>query len=222
MIFTPYGEPRRPDAYLAPTPFLDFDRPDVAAFAASAVDGAQDDREKAVRLFYAVRDRIRYDAFRIALEPRAFRASTVAAEGAAFCIPKAALLAAAARAVGVPAAIGLSDVVNHFTTPKLKAKMGEADVFIHHGYALLHVDGRWLKAAPAFNVEMCERFGVAPTEFDGRSHAVLQEYDADRQQRMEYLKDHGYWSDLPFARIRDDFAAYYPAALVSPGPVEAF
>lgn len=211
MIFTPYGAPKRPEDYLAETEFLDFGAPAVAAFAAEATDGAETPVDQAVKLFYAVRDRIRYDAFRIDFRRQTFAASTVVTEGAAFCIPKAVLLAATARSVGIPAAIALSDVVNHFTTPKLQAMMGDCDVFIHHGYAALYLEGRWVKAAPAFNIELCNRFGTTPTEFDGREHALLQEYDADRNLHMEYLKNHGYWSDLPFERIKQDFEGYYPA-----------
>ena len=93
MIFTPYGTPKRPEDYLAATPFLDFEADAVRAFTADAVGDVADPCEQAVRLFYAVRDRIRYDAFRIRFEPEAFSASTVVEEGAAFCIPKAVLLA---------------------------------------------------------------------------------------------------------------------------------
>jgi transglutaminase-like putative cysteine protease len=211
MIFTPYGWPEPDDsAYLEPTVFLDSDREEVRNFASKVVGAATDPVEQGVKLFYAVRDGFRYDPFSIWLSPESFTASSVLRKGYGFCITKAVLLAAAARAAGIPAAIGLSDVINHFTSDKLKEAMGHRDVFIHHGYAALYLDGRWVKAAPAFNIELCQRFGVPPTEFDGRSDAVLQKYDADNNIRMEYLRDHGFWSDLPFNRVKDDMEGYYP------------
>jgi transglutaminase-like putative cysteine protease len=212
MIFTPYGLPEPGPAYLAPTAFLDFDHGLVRAFVERVVGAETIPVRKAVRLFYAVRDEARYDPFAIRLAPEAFKASTVLRDSRAFCIPKAVLLAAAARAVGIPSAIGLSDVINHFTSDKLKRAMGGKEVFLHHGYAALYLDGKWVKAAPAFNVELCARFGVLPTEFDGVSDAILQEYDAQRNLRMEYLRDHGFWSDLPFNRIKEDFESYYPVS----------
>ncbi len=211
MIFTPYGLPELGERYLDPTFFLDSHDQTVIAFANRAIDGETDPLRKGVRLFYAVRDSFRYDPFSIWLAPEAFKASTVVEQGYGFCITKAVLLAAAARAIGIPSAIGLSDVINHFTSPKLKEAMGHREVFIHHGYAALYLDGKWVKAAPAFNIELCTRFGVPPTDFDGRTDAILQKYDADNNIRMEYLRDHGFWSDLPFNRVKDDMEGYYPA-----------
>ena len=134
--------------------------------------------------------------------------------GYGWCVSKAVLLAACARAAGIPSAIGLADVVNHLVTDKLRAKMGGVDVFYDHGYAALHLAGRWVKAVPAFNIELCERFGVRPTEFDGEHDALYQEFDVHDRRHMEYLTDYGTWSDLPLQKIRDDFARHYPRELV--------
>jgi transglutaminase-like putative cysteine protease len=213
MIHTPANERPVPGPdYLAPTRFLDHDARAVREFARGAIAGETGAVGKAVKLFYAVRDGWRYDPFAITLDPAHYVASGILAGGGCYCIPKAILLAAAARSVGIPAAIGLSDVVNHLTTEKLKAWMGST-YFMHHGYAVLHLEGQWVKAAPAFNIELCERFHVRPTEFDGRGDAVFQEYDARDRRHMEYVKDHGCWSDFPFDKVAADFRAFYPAGL---------
>lgn len=214
MIHTaPPEKPQVGHEYLKPTSFLDYNTESVRRFAGSVTADATSDIEKATRLFYAVRDSIRYDPFAIHPVPEGYVASRVLAAGHAFCIPKAILLAAAARAVGIPAAIGLSDVVNHLTTEKLKARMGGQTLFIHHGYAVLHLEGAWIKAAPAFNIELCRRFHVRATEFDGRSDALFQEYDALHRRHMEYVRDSGVWSDFPFEKVMIDFRAQYPASL---------
>lgn len=213
MIHTPASERPVPGPeYLAATRFLDYEVPALRSFAQEAADGETDALAKAVKLFYAVRDGWRYDPFSMTLDPEDYVASRVLAKSAAYCIPKAILLAASARAVGIHAAIGLSDVVNHLTTEKLKTWMGST-YFMHHGYAVLHIEGRWVKAAPAFNIQLCDRFHVRPTEFDGRSDAVFQEYDARDRRHMEYVKDHGCWSDFPFEKVDADFRAFYPARL---------
>ena len=159
-------------ALLQPTPFIESAAPEVVRFARETVSDATDDVERGVMLYYAVRDEIRYDPYRITLSEDCFRATTVLRDRAAFCIPKAILLAAAARAVGIPSALGFADVKNHLTTRKLREAMG-SDVFVYHGYTVLKLGGKWVKATPAFNLSLCQRFGVRPLEFDGKSDALL-------------------------------------------------
>jgi MFS family permease len=57
MIFTPYGFPDVSPDYLAPTFFLDSDHPAVVEFAKKAVGSETDSVRKAIKLFYAVRER---------------------------------------------------------------------------------------------------------------------------------------------------------------------
>ncbi|MFQ5849990.1 MAG: transglutaminase family protein [Candidatus Binatia bacterium] len=179
-------------------------------FAEEATRGAQNNTERAVQLFYRIRDSIRYDPYRIGLGREVYRASHVLSVRAGFCLPKANLLVASARALGIHSAIGLSDVVNHLCTERLRRAMGGTELFIHHGYALLYLDGRWVKAAPAFNIELCKKFDVVPTEFDGKSDALFQPLDARGRKHMEYVVNHGFWSDFPYERVVRDFKAFYP------------
>ena len=148
---------------LSPTALIDSDHPSVAEFTARHATGTTD-VERAVALYYAVRDGFRYDPYRIDLTPAGMKASTVIEKGYGWCVTKAALLAAACRAARIPARVGYADVRNHLSTERMRAVMG-TDVFYWHGFTEIHLDGAWVKATPAFNVELCDRFGLRPLEF---------------------------------------------------------
>ena len=203
-------EPREiPPDYLRPGTFIDSDHPAVLEFSSRVADGQVGDREKSVALYYAVRDEIRYDPYRIDLKPDAMRASAVLARGFGFCIAKAVLLAASARHQGIPARLGFADVRNHLTTKRLRRSMG-TDVFVYHGYAELLVDGAWVKATPAFNRSLCEHFGVPTLDFDGIHDSVFQPIDGKGRRYMEYLLDRGRHADLPLENLREAFEKAYP------------
>jgi transglutaminase-like putative cysteine protease len=205
-------------ALRADTFFLNKSHPVVIAFAEKALGMTLADslkispKSRAVTLFYAVRDQIRYDPYRITFDDEAYQAHAVIEAGFGWCISKAAVLAAVLRAADIPSVIGLADVVNHLTTDKLRERMGGQTTFYNHGYVGLQIDGQWHKAVPAFNIELCERFGVKPTEFDGESDALYQEFDQANRRHMEYLVDHGTWDDLPMTKIRDDMFHHYGAS----------
>lgn len=213
MDHVTHGMPDVGPDYMAPTEYFDFDVEEVRNFAFAAIRDASTVKEKAIKLFYAVRDSIRYDPYTISMDPSLYKASSVLAAKKGFCLPKANLLIACARATGIPAGIGLADVKNHLCTERLRRMMGGKEIFLHHGFAVLHVDGNWFKAAPAFNIELCERFDVLPTDFDGESHALYQQFDAMGRQHLEYVADHGVWSDFPFDRMSKDFQDFYPPSV---------
>lgn len=194
------GDDKSPSAFLGSTEFLDTTHPRLSSFARAAVRGAESDADLVACLFRAVRDGIRYNPYAIRADRRSYRASQIAQSGENWCVPKAVLLVAAARSVGIPARLGFADVRNHISTPKLRDLMG-TDLFVYHGYAELFVTGRWFKASPAFNSELCARFGVSPLEFDGTKDALLHAYDGSGQRYMEYVHDHGWYPDLPFDDI---------------------
>ena len=206
------GLPAEAARFVAPATYIDSDSPEVQAFVAKALrDLAPDatDTQKAIRLFAAVRDGLRYDPYTFALDPEEYRASVIAQAEAGFCVPKAILLTACLRAAGIPAALGFADVRNHLNTPKLAALMG-TDLFIYHGYVQLWLDGKPYKVTPAFNMELCERFGVKPLVFDGSSDALFHEFDTNNQRHMEYVNDRGLYVDPPVAAFLRDFKATYP------------
>lgn len=194
-------------AYLASTTAINADHPRVRAFA-EAHAGEGDDRARAVSLYYAVRDGIRYDPYTFDLSPEGMSASAVLAAGRAWCVPKAVLLAAACRAVGIPARLGFADVRNHLSTARMREAM-KTDVFAWHGYTAIWLNGAWLKATPAFNVELCEKFRLRPLEFDGRADSIYHPFDRDGHRHMEYLLMRGEYADLPLDEIRHTFLEIY-------------
>lgn len=195
--------------FLQPGRFVDNDHPKVVQFSERHAKGATP-REKAVALYYAVRDGVRYHPFQNFTLDETYRASVCLERGVGWCVPKAALLAACARVIGIPARVGYADVKNHLTTPELTAKMGGTDLFVYHGYTELHLEGKWVKATPAFNLSLCTRFRVKPLEFDAVNDSIFHPFDEDNRRHMEYLRDRGVFADVPVEAIKRAFDETYP------------
>jgi transglutaminase-like putative cysteine protease len=202
-------------ATLSPTRLIDSDHPAVRAFAQTHARGA-DDRERAVALYGAVRDGFRYDPYRVDMTPAGMKASTVIGNGYGWCVPKAALLAAACRAAGIPARVGYADVRNHLSTERLRQTL-QTDVFAWHGYTDIWLDGAWRKATPAFNVELCDRFGLHPLEFDGTADSLYHPFDRAGNRHMEYMLQRGAFDDVPLAQMLETFYEIYPRWIARPG-----
>ena len=137
------------------------------------------------------------------------KASYVLKKGRGYCVAKAVLLAACARSEKIPARLGFADVKNHLNTKRLKKLMG-TDTFFYHGFTELFLNNQWVKATPAFNLELCDNFNVNPLEFDGTKDSVFHPFDKSGNKHMEYVKDHGSFADLPWDEMIVAMGKAYP------------
>ena len=194
---------------LVPTYFIDSDAPPIVDRVRSIIDPGESDIDKAVKLFYAVRDGLPYNPYRMTFDRNKYPASFVLGQGDGFCIQKAIVLAALSRAAGVPCRLRFATVRNHLVTKRLREAM-KSDVFVFHGYNEFYLGGRWVKATPTFNLSLCEKFGVHTLEFNGRDDSILHPFDRQGNKHMEYLYDYGSFDDFPFEKMIDEFSKHYP------------
>lgn len=194
---------------LSPSYFIDSDAPKIIEFSRSIVLNEVDPVRQAVALYYAVRDGFRYDPYDISLDAEAFKASNILSSGKGWCVTKAILLAACCRSLGIPARLGFADVSNHLSTERMRQTM-QTNIFYWHGYTSLYLQGKWVKATPAFNIELCRKFHLKPLEFNGQEDSIYHEFDEKGNKHMEYLNDRGEYLDLPLKEIIDTFKQFYP------------
>jgi transglutaminase-like putative cysteine protease len=194
---------------LCSTPSIDFDNEAVQAFVAENSQENGSDLERAVSLYYAVRDQIRYDPYTISHELGDYSASHTLKTGRGWCVTKAILYAACCRAAGIPARLGYADVRNHLSTANLRRLMG-TDIFYWHGYTDVYLNRTWVKATPAFNIELCNKFRLKPLEFNGLADSIYHPFDIDGRTHMEYLNYRGEFVDLPFDTMINDLYRVYP------------
>lgn len=194
--------------YLKPTTTIDSDNQLIREKAWNLTKGANDTAAKAKNFFYWVRDEIEYNPL-VPLEIfESYRASDTVKRRAGFCVEKAAVLAALARAAGIPARLHFADIRNHLVSPRLLEIMG-TNLFSYHGYTELYIDGKWIKATPAFDRKTCQEHRIIPVEFDGQNHALFHSHNSDGNLHIEYVKDHGHRLDVPVEEILAAWMQHY-------------
>ena len=197
---------------VSPTTVVDSDHPSIIEFTMAHTDAKASDTQNVISLYYEIRDSIRYDTYNINIEPKGFSASNTLSNAYGWCVTKAVLLTACCRAAGIPARLGFADVRNHLTSEKLRKEMN-TDVFMWHGYADIYLQGKWVKATPAFNLSLCEKANIHPLEFDGTEDSIYHEFDKAGNKHMEYVRHHGVFDDLPYQQIVATFEEHYAKAL---------
>ncbi|MHA1798499.1 MAG: transglutaminase-like domain-containing protein [Candidatus Helarchaeota archaeon] len=188
------------EKYLSPTYFIDSDSQVVLDVVESIIKKTDNNIEKAKTLFYWTRDQILYDPYETTTRKKKYKASSIIQKKRGWCVQKATVLAALARAAGIPSRLGFADIKNYQITEKLLSIM-KTDLFIYHGFTELFLNGKWIKLTPAFNVELCKKFNQRTVEFDGVHDAILPKTTLNGEKHVEYVKDRGNYPDLPLKEI---------------------
>lgn len=164
------------------------------------------------RLHDVVRDTIDYNVFNIPLHAE-LCASEVADLGAGFCLHKSVLFVAGCRKLGVPAVLCSDVVTNHVADPAMLDLVGGEEFL--HWYAQIHLDGRWIKAAPIFNTLLCAVYGLEVLRFNPSTDSIRQPYGA--HTRMQYQGAERRYADPTMAELVDAIAAQHPRMVTASG-----
>jgi hypothetical protein len=181
-----------PNAFLQPTEYCDSTHSNIQEVANRITKNHVSQKDKAVCLFYWVRDSVLYRVGRWQT-----RASVTLAERNGTCTNKANLLVALLRANNIPASYGVMKVdgqryLGPIALPMLSKFIGKVST---HIYALAFLDNRWIKCDATDDKEFCDNTAhFNPTtrlvEWDGTSDATLN------LNQAHILKD-----DHPIANI---------------------
>jgi hypothetical protein len=188
------------EKYLKPTFTIDSNSRPIRAKADELTRNQNDVASKAKSLFYFVRDQIKYIMYPQISREEYFKASKTLQKGEGYCVQKAVLLTTLARAADIPARLGFVDIVNHLLPQKHLALQG-TNLFIYHGFTELHLNGKWIKATPAFDFDMCNENQIIPIEFDGENDTLFHPVNQEGKPHIEYTKFHGSYDDLPYTEI---------------------
>lgn len=174
---------------------IDCHTPFIHKKALELTQGNMTEEEKAKKLFVFVRDTIKYKIVKALPVREDFRATKTLEKRESFCIPKAILLTALARAVSIPARLRFANIRNLLLPSSVLDAIG-TDVMLYHGYTELFLNEKWVKVNPAFDKDLCERHDFFPVDFSGSRDALFRQHDRKGREHFEYLKDHGFFADF--------------------------
>lgn len=195
---------------------FDYQHPDVQSFVQKALGSEKlNKREAAVKLYYAVRDKIAYMVFNTDISEKGLRASSIVKAGIGFCLHKAILYAATCHSQGIECRIVANRVNNHISTPELQDLVG-GEVFLHW-YNEVKIDGKWLKVSPVFNSLLCKLYGLETLEFDGFSDALAQPYSDGGT--MNYIGEPIRFEQPNYQQLIDLVDAHHPNMVTESGTV---
>lgn len=207
------------ETYLLATETFDFGHPNVQAFIQDFKSQELSDRTL-IALYEKVRDFALYDPYHLDLRPSALKASVVCQKQRAWCVEKSLLMVACCRALGVPAKMGFSTVVNHIGADKLEKFLLRKEITFH-GYVVVYWNQNWVRCTPAFDRRICSLTKVEPLEWDAQNDSLFQR-ETENGLFMEYLHEYGEFADIPFDLMESEMEKYYPHLFEKPHNSKAF
>lgn len=186
-----------PEPCTDPTDVIASGHPDIIACTHQVTVGCTSEFDRARAIFTFVRDEIRYNFTPILLERDDWHAANTLQRGDGFCQQKAVLLAALARAAGIPSAIGFQHLRDH---KLLQTRYEEAlpeGIIPYHGLTYLWLDGAWRIADATLDAGLCRRRDYRLVELQPDEHARLPKTDQHGAPHFDILNEFGPYPDLP-------------------------
>lgn len=196
------------EAQLEATYYIDSDHPEIQNTVRRLSEDCAEPAETIQKIYHFVRDQIPYNMYAVAGNQEYYKASKILSMGNGFCVQKAILFTAMARAAGIPSRLVLVAIRNHLTPSDVVQLLG-GNVFFPHAYSQFLIDGQWINVAATYDRSLCERLNVPVPDFDGRSDTLLPKADNTGRQFIEYVANYGVFDDLPWQFIQDTIPAYY-------------
>lgn len=182
--------------FLAPAPGVQCEPREVFELARRVAKGSANDVEAARRLFEFVRDTVRYSV-RVPFDSlEHYLALNTLARGRGYCVQKAALLCALARAVGIPARLGFADIENNLLPEGLYEITG-GKILTYHSFVEWYVGGAWYKATPSFDKAISAEQGWRLVEFVAGQDLLLPATDLAGRPHISYLRYRGWRLGVP-------------------------
>lgn len=198
------------DAYLAATEIIDSDARSVISRVQEIKAGCLTDNpvELARKLFLFARDGVPFSRFVKVGTKDDFKASVTLQRNKGYCGQKGVLLAALARAGGIPSRIGLADIANHAVAPQM-LKLLKTNIFKVHVFVEMYLDGDWVRATPAFDTATCNRVGWPIAQFGGKADGMLASELANGDRFIEYVKFYDTYADFPYDLVMTEMYGFY-------------
>ncbi len=197
--------------FLHPTELIDSDHPAIISKANEITGLKREPEDKAKAIFYFVRDYIRY-IFRADLDEQKYKASSILKSGKGFCTQKAILFCALARACQIPSGIHFYDIVD-YTLNETFVRFLKTRTLYHHGVPVLYLNNTWYQYDATLDIELVKNKGLRPVEFCMGQNCLMHPTTLNGEKHVEYVRDHGMYSDVTFKEIESWLKEGYPHLL---------